>query len=144
MIYILLALFGGAILPVQSGINAAIRVPLGHPVWAALASFTVGTLSLCVYTLVARLPLPSTSLGSIPLWQWTGGLLGALFVTLNILLIPRLGTATSFGLIITGQLLASLVLDHFGWLGIPQHSVNPMRLLGLALMIAGVILVRKF
>ena len=131
-------------LPVQAGVNAALRTSLVQPIWAALASFTVGTLSLVLYALATRLPWPSAPLATIPLWQWTGGLLGALFVTLVILLTPRLGTATTFGLIITGQLLASLVLDHFGWLGVPQHSVNPMRLLGLTLMIAGVALLRKF
>jgi transporter family-2 protein len=144
MIYILLALLAGTMLPVQAGVNAALRAQLGHPVLAGFASFTVGTLSLALYILAARLPWPTTPLGSIPLWQWTGGILGAVYLSLVILLAPRLGTATSFGLIISGQLIASLLLDHFGWLGIPQHSINPMRLLGLTLMIAGVVLVRKF
>lgn len=144
MIYILLALIAGSMLPLQASVNAALRGPQGHPVWAALISFTVGTLSLGLYVLAARLPWPSTPPGDVPLWQWTGGIVGALYISLVILLTPRLGTATSFGLIITGQLLASLLLDHFGWLGIPQHSMNPMRLLGLTFMIVGVVLLRKF
>lgn len=144
MIYILLALLAGSMLPIQAGVNSALRSQLGHPMLASLVSFIVGTLSLGLYVIAARLPWPTPPLGSIPLWQWAGGILGALYLSLVILLTPKLGTATSFGLIIAGQLLASLVLDHFGWLGIPQHSINPMRLVGLTLMIAGVYLVRKF
>jgi transporter family-2 protein len=144
MIYIFFALIAGAILPIQAAVNAALRVPLGAPVWASLSSFLVGTCCLVMFAVATRLPLPPVALSSVPAWQWTGGVLGAVFVTSSVVLTPKLGTATTFGLVITGQLLASLVVDHFGWLGIPQHSINWPRVLGVGLMLLGAFVIRKF
>ncbi|MBW3637686.1 MAG: DMT family transporter [Armatimonadetes bacterium] len=144
MIYFVLALLAGAILPFQSAINATLRGPLGHPIWASLGSFVVGTSALVVYAVVARLPLPATRLGDIAAWKWAGGVTGAVFVTLAVVLTPRLGPALTFALIIFGQLGASLLLDHFGWLSVPQHSVNAPRIAGVALMMVGVWLIQKF
>jgi transporter family-2 protein len=144
MIYLLLAFLAGAVLPIQAGVNGALRTHLGHPVWASLVSFFVGTCTLGLYVLVARLPLSETGFGGIAFWKWTGGVLGAVYLSLVVLLTPRIGAATAFGLIIAGQLVASIVLDHFGWLGIPVHPLNAPRLLGVCLLLAGVFLVRKF
>ncbi len=144
MIYFVLALLMGAIPPFQSAINATLREPLGHPIWAALGNFAVGTSALAIYAVVARLPLPTTNLGDIAAWKWSGGVTGAVFVTLAVVLTPRLGPALTFALIIFGQLGASLLLDHFGWLGVPQHPVNAPRIAGVALMMMGVWLIQKF
>ncbi|PQV64920.1 transporter family-2 protein [Abditibacterium utsteinense] len=143
MITLLLALIAGAILPVQAAINATLRTPLGHAGWAAFASFFVGTVALGFYALVARLPFPQ-KMNEVAAWQWTGGLLGAVFVSLVVVLTPKLGPATTFGLIICGQLLASLVLDHFGWLGVSQHALSAPRVAGALFLLAGVFLIRKF
>ena len=76
-------------------------------------------------------------------WAWTGGFFGAIYIAISILLVPRLGTATFVGLLVAGQMLASLAFDHYGVLGVPQHSVDPSRLLGAGLLIGGVILIRR-
>lgn len=110
MLWIFLAFVAGILLPVQAAINATLRAPLGHPTLAALVSFVLGTLSLSLYVLAARVPLPATLSGIAP-YQWTGGVIGAIFVSLTVVLAPKLGTATLFGLVICGQLLAALVLD---------------------------------
>jgi transporter family-2 protein len=144
MIYILLALLAGTILPLQAAINAALRDQLGHPVLASLASFLIGTCCLGVYAVVARLPFSFSNLSGIEAWKWTGGVLGAVYLTLAVILTPRLGAAVTFGLVITGQLIASVVLDHFGWLGIPVHQINVPRVLGVLLLMAGVVLVRNY
>jgi len=143
MIYLLLAFLAGAILPFQAAINATLRAPLGHAVWATFASFFVGTAALGLYMLAAQLPFPQ-KINQIAAWQWTGGLLGAFFVSLTIILTPKIGPATTFGLIIFGQLIASLTLDHFGWLGVPQHDLNAPRVLGALFLLAGVFLIRRF
>ncbi len=143
MKFLFLALLAGTLLPVQAAINATLRPPLGGAVWAAFASFFVGTVSLAIYGLSARVP-PPQSLGGIAAWQWIGGLLGAVFVSLTIFLTPRIGTATLFGLIICGQLLASLMLDHGGWIGVPHHALNAPRVLGALFLLVGVFLIRKF
>jgi transporter family-2 protein len=144
MIYIFLALLAGTILPVQAAINAALRGQLGHPVLASFASFLIGTCCLGLYALVARIPFSTGNFAGIEGWKWTGGVLGAVYLTLAIILTPRLGAAVTFGLVITGQLIASVVLDHFGWLGIPIHQINAPRVLGVLLLMAGVVLVRNY
>lgn len=125
------ALLTGAFLPVQAGINASLRTSLGHPTVAALASFLVGTAGLFAWNLVSRAGLPGAdTLGRVPAWQWTGGLIGAVYVLSAIVLAPRLGAATLIATVVAGQMIASLVLDHFGWVGYAQHAMNGWRLAG--------------
>ena len=75
---------------------------------------------------------------------WIGGLMGAFFVASSVALVPRLGVALTFSLIVAGQMLITLVLDHFGVLGVPVKEVSLMRVLGIILITGGVVLIRKF
>ena len=145
MIVLILLAFGlGVLLPVQAGINAQLRTVLGVPLAAALVSFLIGTAALAAGALVTRAPLPVTSAwGQSPWWFWVGGLIGAVYVAGAIALAPRLGAATLVAAVVAGQMLISLVLDHFGWVGFPVHEVTPVRLLGAGLIIGGVILVQR-
>lgn len=139
------AIFAGAVLPVQSGLNMQLAKSLGHPLWGALVSFGVGTLSLSLYALLSGVRIPSlANLLALPFWLWCGGALGAFFVFSAIVVSPRLGAATSVALFIAGQMLASLLLDHFGMVGFPVHPANFVRILGAALVVAGVVLIRLF
>jgi transporter family-2 protein len=79
---------------------------------------------------------------SAPWWVWIGGALGAFYVLGSIVAAPRLGAVTLFVMILAGQALASLAVDHFGWVGFEEHPVNALRLDGVALLAAGVALVR--
>lgn len=143
--YIVLALAAGLCLPTQAGINAQLGEWTRSPVLAALISFAVGTAALFVYALIARIPLPAlASVGAQPWWLWSGGLLGAFFVAVAVVLVPKLGATTMLALILAGQLLASLVFDHFGLLGFPIHPISAGRLLGVALLGAGVLLIRAY
>ena len=139
-----LALLAGALLPFQAGINAQLRGHLGAPMSAALVSFVVGTLALLTVVLVSRTPWPANT-SEVPWWQWvSGGLLGASYLILSIVLTPILGVALTFGLIVAGQLTMSLALDQFGAFGLVQHGLNAWRALGALLIVAGVVLIRKF
>lgn len=144
--FILMALFAGSLMPVQAGINVELRnAALGDSTLAALVSFAVGALGLALWCLVLRVPLPAwADLAATRAWHWSGGLLGAFFVTATILLASRLGATTMLALLAAGQMLASLLLDHYGLLGYPVHQASPMRLLGAGLIVAGVALVRIF
>lgn len=140
---LLLAVFAGAILPVQAGVNAQLRVTLGHPVTATLASFLVGSVALALVALVSRVPLTlGHGLSRAPWWHWTGGLLGAIYVALIIVLAPRLGAAALIAAVVAGQMLASLALDHWALVGFPLDPLSPQRVLGALLVIGGVALVR--
>lgn len=142
MFYVLIALFIGALLGIQLGVNNALKVGLQTPLWAAFVSFFVGAIALLIAALLARAPLPGKF--EVPLWAWTGGLLGAVYVLLSFVIVDKLGAATLMGCVVSGQIIASLVVDHFGWLRIPQHSLSPGRLAGALLLGLGVYLVKRF
>lgn len=133
----------GVVLPVQVGVNAQLRVGVGHPMVAATLSFAVGTLGLLAVTAVLRPGLPAVSaMARIPWWTWTGGLLGALYIASTIVLAPKLGAAALLAAIVAGQMLASLVLDHFGLLGFPVLPVTPVRVAAVLLIIIGVLMLQ--
>lgn len=79
----------------------------------------------------------------MPWWAWSGGAFGAVFIGLGIVLVPVLGTGTFMALLVAGQMLASVAVDHFGWLGLAQRPIDGPRLVGVALLIGGVILIRR-
>jgi len=144
-IYLLLALLAGVGVSVQLGVNAQLRQAVSNPVVSALLSFTVGTFVLCLYVFgAARQALPSVELlRHITWWKWTGGLLGAIYITTAIVIGPRIGAANFVSLVVAGQLLAALLFDHFGYVGFPIHPANVYRLLGALLIVAGVYLIQK-
>ncbi|MBV9560324.1 MAG: DMT family transporter [Bradyrhizobium sp.] len=140
---ILLAVSAGISLVVQQALNTNLRAALGSAAWSGFVSYLVGVVCMAVLALALGDPIPSASVQAhIPWWGWSGGLFGAVFIALAILLIPWLGAATFFALLVTGQMLASLAFDHFGLLGIPVQPASPVRLLGAAFLILGVVLVR--
>jgi transporter family-2 protein len=98
-----------------------------------------------LYILATGIPLGNLPLArNAPLVAWIGGILGAIFVASTIILVPRIGVALTFSLIIAGQMLVTLIIDHFGWLGVPEKPINLFRVTGAALITIGVILIRKF
>jgi transporter family-2 protein len=141
--YLLFALAAGAMLPIQFGINAQLAAWVGSSVRAALISFVVGALSLFVVALAVARDWPAAErISGAPWWVWIGGALGAFYVLGSIVAAPRLGAVTLFAMILAGQALASLAVDHFGWVGFEEQPVNALRLAGVALLAAGVALVR--
>ncbi len=137
-----LAFVSGLLLTVQVGFNAALRNSFGNPGTAALANFLVGTAGLIGFIVVTRAAWPTkAALSGAPAWAWLGGLLGAFYVASSVVIGPRLGAAALLALTVLGQLAASMVVDHFGWLGFPQHPFTLVRLAGAALLFAGVLLI---
>lgn len=144
-LYLLLALAAGAMMPTQAAINNKLAVAVDSPITAAFISLFVGTVALFVYVVASGTPLGSiTSAKNAPPIAWIGGLLGAFFVTAAVTLVPRLGVAMTFSLIIAGQMLVTIVIDHFGLLGVPVKEVSLVRVGGIMLITAGVVLIRRF
>lgn len=142
---IVLSLLAGVLLPVQAGVNAQLARYVGNPVLAALCSFLVGSLTLLLFTLFLGVRLPtSAQVAQSPPWVWLGGALGAFYVGSLVILAPRLGAATLMSLVISGQMLASLVLDHYGVLGFAAHPLTLWRMLGAIFVVAGMLLIRMF
>lgn len=127
----------------QSAINANLSRGLGHPLWATLASLLVSVLVLLPVIISLRLPLPSLGfISKAPLWMWAGGAFGVCFIALALMLLPKLGASGFIALALAGQVVASLVLDHFGLFGLVERHLTLPRLLGAVLLVAGVALIQ--
>jgi len=145
VIFAFLVLIAGMAAPTQAGINSKLSQYLQSNFLAALVSFGVGTTALLAYTIILRLQFPPTlSLAKIPWWLWLGGLCGAYLVTVTLTAAPILGATTMFSFLLAGQMLGSLALDHFGLLDYPVHPINGWRILGVAFLFIGVLLIKKF
>jgi len=141
--YLLLAFLTGAGVAVQSVINSRLRLVLGSPIWAAAVQFIVGLLLLLLIAALTRQPAPVTAgLGRTPWWVWTGGAFGATFIVVTIVLTAKIGATLTLASIIVGQLLAALVVDHYGLFGGTVVRVTPLRAAGVALLLLGVVLIR--
>lgn len=146
VVFFMMAISAGVFMVVQASINGQVRVRLADPWQAALVSTSVSTLSLFIVAAVTSRQLvpPLGKVASGPWWLWTGGLLGACIVAASLFLVSRLGSGVLFALLVTGQMFAALVMDHYGVLGLPVHHVNGQRVLGVVLLLAGVALIRVF
>lgn len=130
---------GGAMMSFQAPINAALRNHVGI-FESSLVSFTVGTLALIVVVLLAG----KGSLGAVrnvPWWHLLGGLIGAVFVTATLLAAPRIGVTGMVVATLAGQMAAALLIDRFGWMGIPARPIDLPRVAGVALLVVSVALI---
>ena len=130
----------GAMLPMQGLVNARLATALHGPVMAAFVSFLVGSVVLGTWLLASRTPWGPVADARFPPWIWIGGVLGAVYVAVFTLLIPRVGAATAICLAVFGQVVASMLLDHYGVLQ-AQRPADWTRVAGAVLVLAGVLLV---
>lgn len=139
-----LALLAGMSVVVQQILNANLRVQINSAVWSGFASYVLGVFCMAVLAIALREPLPSAGvMARVPWWAWSGGLFGAIFIGISILVAQRLGAAALIALLVAGQMTAAIALDHFGWLGLTQRPIDLPRLIGVALLVAGVVLIRR-
>jgi transporter family-2 protein len=142
---ILLAVLSGAVLPIQAALNTKVGKAVGDPIYAALISFIIGSVGLLIYSLITKVEFGQITQATSLHWSvWTAGLLGAFYVAAVIILVPKIGAALTFGLVVAGQLSFSLLLDHYGLLGLPVHAINWQRTMGIILIIGGVLLIRNY
>jgi transporter family-2 protein len=141
---IVLALLVGAGLVVQVGLNMALARSFGSAPAAALVNFLVGTVALLLFLFVLRQPWPDrTQWESVPAWAWFGGLFGALYVATATFAGPRLGALLLLALTVTGQLVASVIVDHYGLLGFREQAVTASRLFGVFLLVIAIYLIAR-
>src|SRR6266536_1922315 len=138
----LLALVAGALIPVQAAANAALSKSLqGSVGYAALTLFAVA--GATTIAAIALIPGSAPSWGQFraaPAWSFIGGAIVAVYVLTITFLAPRLGVGAAISLIVTGQILAALLIDHYGLMRSLQFPLTPGRLAGAALMIVGAFL----
>jgi bacterial/archaeal transporter family-2 protein len=146
VLLIVLAIGAGMVIPMQAGFNAEFRAHAGHPLFAAALNFLVGFSALALvsagFLIARRASLPSgAELAQAPWWSWIGGLCGATLVFVAVIAARPLGAGALIACLVTGQLVCSVVVDHFGWLNYDRSPITPTRLLGVALLAAGLVLV---
>ena len=143
--YLGIALVAGAVITLQTGSNARLKEAFGHALPAVIVSSLIGITLLVAVMLITRTPVPSLGrVTSAPWTAWLGGILGAGYAVVVVVLARHLGAATLTAAVVTGQLICSVVLDHFGLLGFELHAVNAGRVIGCLLLMAGFALIWKF
>jgi transporter family-2 protein len=134
-------LAGGVAVAIQPSINARLAEKTGF-LQAATISFAVGTLVLFVLSLISSQG-SLRRIGEADWWQLTGGFFGAFFVTMTIVAVPRIGTTAVLALTIVSQLVAGLVMDHYGLFGMRGIPFDAKRMFGVTLLLIGVFLICK-
>ncbi|AUG05016.1 hypothetical protein CXQ81_27100 [Pseudomonas sp. 09C 129] len=138
-----LAFLAGVVLPFQAASNAAVGKALGYPLWGALTSLVVSSVVVIAALLVLRIPAPD--LGKAfqgSWWLWIGGVLGAIYVGGAAALTPKLGAGGFLLLVVAGQIIASVLVDHFGLMGLTTKPINLAKIAGVVLILGGVFLVQ--
>lgn len=144
--WLLMALVTGLLIPAQATMNARMRTFVLHPMYSSLINFGIGGVAIITLTCLAIVLGQSGNwrgASHAPWWAWCGGLIGATVVVVGIQAVPHIGAASFSVAIIAGQLFGALWLDHFGWLGLPEHPVSLPRLVGAAFLLVGVWLVQR-
>ena len=131
----------GCLVGMQAPINSRLGKTVGG-VQAATFSFLIGTAALVSIAFVLRGGLASLGqLGRVPWWALVGGLLGAIYVFVALEAVRTLGASGLTAVVIGGQLAISVAIDRFGLLGVARQGIGVQRIIGLALLAAGVVLV---
>jgi transporter family-2 protein len=126
-IYLIAALIGGAVLPVQVAINALLKSYIGQPMQVTFISYLAGSIASLTICFFARYPIPTlTSLSQTSWWMWVGGCLGTMYVWSTIFATPKIGAGLALSLTIAGQMIAALFLDHFGFIGLTKYPASPL------------------
>ncbi len=137
------AILAGAVVPFQAGANAALGRTLGHPLWGTFVSLCVSLACVLPVMMLARVEAPTLSnLAQAPRWVWIGGVAGVVYITGALLLAPRLGAAGFIAAVVAGQMLASIVVDQWGLVGLAHRPIAWPRLAGLGLIFLGLVVMQ--
>lgn len=139
IIMLLLVVFSGAVLCAQSAINGRLGAEVGV-LESAWLTFALGTLVSFLYAYLFEPPHAMT-LFSVPRWQITGAFFGVLYMLVIVFAMPRVGTAAATVAVISGQLLMSLLVDHFGWFGNHVIHLGSSRMIAIGLLAVALVLI---
>jgi bacterial/archaeal transporter family-2 protein len=144
LVYLGLALITGALIPIQAATNAAFSKSIGNPLTTGLMVFVIGLIGMLLFILISRTALPTPGqLAAAPAYSYLGGIIVATYVVMITILAPRIGVGTAIALIVTGQVICAVLIDHFGLFGVAPRSIDLTRMAGVLLMIGGIYLVMK-
>lgn len=138
-----MAFLAGVVLPFQATSNGAVGKALGHPLWGALVSLTVS--AMVILPLLWLLKVPAPRIGTAlqgPWWMWIGGVLGAIYVGSAAAFAPKLGAGGFIVLVVAGQMIAAVIVDHFGLMNLTPRPINLARVAGVLLILAGALFIQ--
>lgn len=142
MIYVLLGVAVGVLLPNQSAVNSRLRASVTTPWVMSIISFLVGTLCLLILTwaTAGMVTFDADLFRAEPAWLWTGGMFGVVGMTTTVLLLPVLGALYSTALNLTAQVMTTMIIDHFGLFGVAVYPASGWRIGGGAIVVAAALL----
>jgi transporter family-2 protein len=139
IIFMLLGLMAGASIPIHAGINSRLATFTGSPVSAVAIAFFVGAITCIIFSLITRTPFPKPgAFTGAPWWIWIGGSCVVFTIMSITTLAPKLGAVLMITLMIAGQMIASTIIDHYGFLGYPVHPINIYKIAGIIIVAVGV------
>lgn len=142
--YYLISILAGVAVALQTGVNSQLRTDTNNPVLTALISFLVGTVMLVILYMSVFRQSPAFPDGyAFTWWKFTGGILGVIYVISIVIAAPRIGAANALAFIVGGQFVAAIIIDHYGYIGLPVVRISAYRIMGIVLLLAGVYLIQK-
>lgn len=143
-LFILMVMIVGALTPIQASINARIGTLLQNPFYGTLVNFIVGLAAVLILLSLLRPEVPSPrQITAIPPYLYLGGVIGVMLVTSLVIAVPKIGATNALMALIVGQMLISILIDHNGWLGVPENTVTVSRITGAGLLLTGLYLIQR-
>ncbi|MFY8033567.1 MAG: DMT family transporter [Flexibacteraceae bacterium] len=144
LILLLITFIIGCTLPIQAGINAQLAKQIEHPLFSSIISVTVALIGLlAIYAVKVNDRFNLSALKQVSPSLYIGGLIGSVYLYGIVLLIPKIGSLMAFTLIIAGQLVMAMIIDHYGLLGMEQQSITYKSIIGVALIGFGIYMIKK-
>jgi len=143
-LYMVAALVIGAASSIQPAVNAILARAVGNPFGATVVSVFVAFCTIVTISLfTGRGQITPAVLSSVPWWVYLGGMVGALLVASGVIIAPVTGALLFFILIVAGQLLGAMLMDHLGAFGLAVREVSGLRVAGFVLVLAGAVMVLR-
>lgn len=133
----------GMFIAIQASTNTVLLNNIGNAVWVGVILFSIGLVYLLMLALITQAQLNFSSMFNAPIWSYMGGIVVASYVVLITFIVPKLGVSHAIFLILFGQILASILVDHFGWFSLAVHQINGKRMTGVCFMLVGIYLARN-
>lgn len=141
--YFLLIIVLAFFVAFQPALNAVLAKIIDSNVWATIISFTIGALVLTFYALITQQSFPMKKISNVPPYLFIGGILGAVFVLSVVILFPKVGAVNLVIFTVMGQMVCSLIIDHYGWFNTPINEINIQKIAALLLMLIAIFWFQK-
>lgn len=144
--FLILCMVAGVAVAVQSALNARLGTVVGLSSFAALMSFVTGLVPILLYFAIEShgFQMSNYDFSQLKFHYFLGGVLGAAYVMIIILSVPKLGAATVLAVTIASQVVLGAVMDHFGWLYLQQRTFSLGRMFGVVSIVTGAVLIAVF